>query len=386
MKRIQSIDIVRGLVMIIMALDHTRDIIHITSVTESPTNLQTTTPILFFTRWITHFCAPTFVFLSGASAYLSFRKQNDVGKTRKFLLTRGLWLIVLEFTLVNFGVWFDPHFSVFIFDVIATIGVGFIILSLLLKASARTILAIGLSIIFLHNLSSFIPTNSSSLAANISMMFLAPGAIPFGKGGLFIMGYPPIPWLGIILVGFAAGRLFDYPVKKRKSLFAKIGLASVVLFLVFRAINIYGDSFPWSTQNNEVYTLLSFLNVTKYPPSLVFCLLTLGVMFLVLSWIEGLQNKFTNIATVYGKVPLFYFLVHWYIIHPLMFLIVFMQGYKVSDLVFGTNLGRPKGVSGLNLWWIYLIWVCVVVLMYPLCKWYGKYKETHREKQWLRYL
>lgn len=372
--------------MIVMALDHTRDIIHITSVTESPTNLATTTPILFFTRWITHFCAPTFVFLSGASAYMSFKKQNDVSKTRKFLLTRGLWLIVLEFTLVNFGVWFDPHFSVFIFDVIAAIGVGFIILSLLLKASARTILAIGLSIIFLHNLSSFIPANSSSLAAKVSMMFFAPGAIPFGKGGLFIMGYPPIPWLGIMLVGFAAGRLFDYPIEKRKSLFTKIGLASIALFLVIRGINIYGDSFPRNTQNNAVYTLLSFLNVTKYPPSLVFCLLTLGVMFLVLSWMEGLQNKFTNIATVYGKVPLFYFLVHWYIIHPLMFLIVFLQGYKVSDLVFGTNLGRPKGVSGVNLWWIYLIWIFVVALMYPLCKWYGKYKETHKEKQWLRYL
>jgi uncharacterized membrane protein len=386
MKRIQSIDIVRGMVMIIMALDHTRDIIHITSVTESPTNLQTTTPILFFTRWITHFCAPTFVFLSGASAYLSFKKQNDVGKTRKFLLTRGLWLIVLEFTLVNFGVWFDPHFSVFIFDVIATIGVGFIILSLLLRASAKTILAIGLSIIFLHNLSAFIPTGNASLFGKISMMLLAPGAIPFGKGGLFIMGYPPVPWLGIMLVGFAAGRLFGYSVEKRKSLFAKIGLASIALFFVIRGINIYGDSFHWGTQKNVVYTILSFLNVTKYPPSLVFCLLTLGVMFLVLSWIEGVQNKFTSIATVYGKVPLFYFLVHWYIIHPLMFLIVFLQGYKVSDLVFGTNLGRPKGVSGLNLWWIYLIWICVVVLMYPLCKWYGKYKEMHKEKQWLRYL
>lgn len=157
MKRLQSIDIVRGIVMIIMALDHTRDLMHITSVTDSPTNLQTTTTALFLTRWITHFCAPTFVFLSGVSAYLSFKKKNDIPGTRLFLLTRGVWLIILEFTLITFGVWFDPHFDVFLFGVFATIGFGFIILSLLLKASSKSILFIGLTIIFLHNLSSFIP-------------------------------------------------------------------------------------------------------------------------------------------------------------------------------------------------------------------------------------
>lgn len=386
MKRLQSIDIVRGIVMIIMALDHTRDLIHLTSVTDSPTNLQTTTPALFLTRWITHFCAPTFVFLSGASAYLSFKRKNDIQGTRTFLLSRGIWLVILEFTLVNFGIWFDPHFSVFIFDVIATIGIGSIILSLLLRASAKTILIIGLAIIFLHNLSGFIPTKGASLFTKISIMSLAPGALPFGKSGLFIMGYPPIPWLGIMLTGFAAGRLFDYPAKKRKAVFAKIGWAALALFLVVRGINIYGDSFQWATQKNSVFTVLSFINVTKYPPSLLFCLLTLGVTFLLLSWVEGVQNKFTEITIVYGKVPLFYFLVHWYIIHPLMFLIVFLQGYKFSDLVFGASLGRPKGVSGLSLLYIYLIWIFVVMLLYPLCKWYGKYKETNKEKQWLRYL
>jgi uncharacterized membrane protein len=386
MKRIQSIDIVRGIVMIIMALDHTRDIIHITSVTDLPTNLQTTTPALFLTRWVTHFCAPTFVFLSGVSAFLSFKRTNDITATRRFLLTRGIWLLILEFTLVNFGVWFDPHFSVFLFDVIATIGMGFIILSLLLRASIKTILIIGLSIIFLHNLSGYIGAANASLFTKISRMLVLPGAFPFGKGSLFIMGYPPIPWLGIMLTGFAAGRLFNYPANRRKSIFAKIGLAALVLFLILRGINVYGDSFRWSTQKSEVFTILSFINVTKYPPSLVFCLLTLGVMFLLLSLVEGMENRFTRVAMVYGKVPLFYFLIHWYIIHPLMFVIVFLQGYKVSDLVFGTNLGRPKGVSGVNLFYIYLIWAGVVILLYPVCKWYGKYKETHKEKQWLRYL
>ncbi len=386
MKRLQSIDIVRGIVMIIMALDHTRDLIHITSVADSPTNLQTTTPALFLTRWITHFCAPTFVFLSGVSAYLLFKKKNDITSTRRFLLTRGIWLVVLEFTLVNFGVWFDPHFNFLIFNVIATIGFGFIILSLFLRAPSKTILIIGLAIIFLHNLSSFIPAAETSLPGKLAMMLVAPGAIPFGKEGLFIMGYPPIPWLGIMLIGFAAGGLFELPTSTRKPLFLKIGIAALALFIIVRSINVYGDSFQWAKQKNWLFTVLSFINVTKYPPSLVFCLLTLGVMFLLLSWVEGLQNKFTEITTAYGKVPLFYFLIHWYILHPLMFLIVFFQGYKYSDLVFGVNLGRPKGISGVNLWYTYLIWVLVVIALYPICKWYGKYKESHKEKKWLRYL
>jgi uncharacterized membrane protein len=247
-------------------------------------------------------------------------------------------------------------------------------------------LIIGLGIIFLHNLSAFIPAQGTSLFAKISMMSLVPGALPFDTGRLFIMGYPPIPWLGIMLTGFAAGRLFDFPVEKRKRLFIKIGFYALVLFLVIRGINLYGDPVQWSTQKSGVFTILSFVNVTKYPPSLDFCLLTLGVMFLGLSWAEGVRNRFTQIATVYGKVPLFYFLVHWYIIHLLMFLIVFLQGYRLPDLVFGLNLGRPKGPSGVNLFYVYLIWIFVVALLYPICKWYGRYKEANKDKQWLRYL
>lgn len=386
MKRIQSIDIVRGIVMIVMALDHTRDLIHVTSVTEQPTDLQTTTPALFLTRWITHFCAPTFVFLSGVSAYLSYKAKNNVRSSQRFLLTRGIWLVILEFTLVNFGIWFDPHFTVFIFDVVATIGFGFIILSLFLKASTKTILITGLAIIFSHNLSSFIPAQGASLLTRIFMMLVAPGAIPFAKNGLFIIGYPPIPWLGIMLTGFAAGRLFQLQESKRKSLFLKIGLTALALFLVVRSFNIYGDSFKWESQRTPLFTFLSFINVTKYPPSLVFCLLTLGATFLLLSGVEGLQNKFAKIAIVYGKVPLFYFLIHWYILHPIMFLIVFLQGYRFSDLVFGVNLGRPKEISGVNLWYTYLIWALVVMMLYPICKWYGKYKESHTDRKWLRYL
>jgi uncharacterized membrane protein len=166
MKRINSIDTVRGIVMILMALDHVRDLLHTTSITQSPTDLNTTTPALFFTRWITHLCAPVFVFLSGTSAFISFTNKNNVKDSRWFLLTRGIWLIILEFTLVNFGVWFDIHFSIFLFDVIAAIGFGFIILGLLLKLSSKTIGIIGIAILVLHNLAPLIPFDENSIIAS----------------------------------------------------------------------------------------------------------------------------------------------------------------------------------------------------------------------------
>lgn len=386
MKRIYSIDVMRGIVMIIMALDHVRDMMHVTSITQSPTDLATTTPALFFTRWVTHLCAPVFVFLSGTSAYISFKNKNNTGESRRFLLTRGIWLIILEFTLVNFGLWFDIHFSTFLFDVIATIGCGFIILGLLLNLSPKTIGIIGLCIIFLHNLAPLIPFAETSEFKKILMPLFGPGAFPLGAGRTFVMGYPPIPWLGVMLAGFSAGRFFELPEEKRKRLFLKIGTGAIVLFLLIRTINIYGDLIPWSEQKSGLYTFLSFINLSKYPPSLDFCLLFLGIMFLILSIIEGVQNRFTAIADVYGRVPLFYFLIHWYIIHPLVFLMVFLQGFKSSDMVFGFNFGRPKEGSGVDLWAIYLIWIGVVAVLYPLCKWYGRYKATHREKKWLRYL
>ncbi|HZE85199.1 MAG TPA: heparan-alpha-glucosaminide N-acetyltransferase domain-containing protein [Puia sp.] len=386
MKRISSIDFTRGLVMIIMALDHTRDLMHLTSLSQSPTDLATTTPMLFFTRWITHLCAPTFVFLSGVSAWLSFKGKNDLAASRRFLLTRGLWLIILEFTLVNFGVWFDIHFSVLLFDVIATIGVGFIVLGLSLKASARTLGIAGLIIIFCHNLLPLIPFAEGSAIKGILSPLFALGAFPLGPHTTFLMAYPPIPWLGIMLAGFGAGQFFGWPAARRQRIFVKLGLGALALFVLIRAVNIYGDPFPWAAQKNGLYSFMSFINITKYPPSLIFCLLTLGITFLILALFEGAKNKFAAICAVYGKVPLFYFLVHWYIIHPIMFAMVFLQGFKSSDLLFGFNFGRPKEGSGVSLGIIYLVWIAVVIILYPICKWYGHFKETHKDQWWLRYL
>ncbi len=372
--------------MIIMALDHVRDLMHVDSITQSPTDLSTTSPLLFFTRFITHLCAPTFVFLAGTSVYLSLQSKKDLAETRKFLFKRGLWLLVLEFTIVNFGLFFDIGFHSLLFEVIATIGFGFIALSLLLKIRSQTLGFIGLLILFFHNLLPIIPFAENSILKAVLAPLFSPVVFPF-SGRAFIMGYPPIPWFGIMLFGFATGKFFELSKEKRKKLFAKIGWSALALFTIIRLVNIYGDPALWTTQKNAVFTFLSFMNVTKYPPSLLFCLVTLGIMFLLLAVAENFSNKIQKVTLVYGKVPLFYFVVHFYVIHILTLLMLFTQGFSFSQFEFETGtFGRPKGMkSGFPLWTIYLIWIFVVALLYKPCQWYGKYKAENQH-WWLKYI
>ncbi len=385
MKRVHSIDIVRGLVMMIMALDHVRDLMHIDSITQSPTDLATTSPILFFTRWITHLCAPIFVFLAGTSAYISFRNKNNISETKQHLLKRGLWLIILEFTLVNFALFFDIGFHTILFEVIATIGFGFIILGLLLKLPSKFLGILGLVILFFHNLTSLIPFGENSILKLILTPFFSPTAIPLSAGKVFVMGYPPIPWLGIMLIGFACGQYFEN--EKREKTFLQFGIGALILFLIIRFINVYGDSQTWSTQKDAVFTYLAFMNVSKYPPSLVFCLATLGIMFLLLAFAEHLPTLFKEIATVYGKVPFFYFILHFYVIHVLTLIVLLVQGINPSQFEFVTGtFGRPAGMeSGLPLRIIYVIWIVVVIALYKPCLWFGKYKASHSHR-WLKYI
>ena len=387
MKRIDSIDLARGLVMIIMTLDHTRDFLHIQALTQSPTNLATTTPVLFFTRWITHFCAPTFVFLSGVSAYLSSKSHPDARANRSFLLRRGIWLIVLEFTLVNFGLWMDLQFRSLIFEVIGTIGAGFIILSLLYRVSSRALAITALILIFGHDLLSSVMLPPNPLLQFTGSLLMGPGAFQLSPHLLLVIGYPVLPWFGIMLAGWVCGRIFEWPAPARKKWLLRIGLSTLGLFLLLRLANIYGDPVRWSMQKNAIFTLLSFLNVSKYPPSLLFTLLTLGVLLMILSFIEGIDKRSARILAVYGKTPLFYFLIHLYIIHLIMFGVVLGQGFSIQDLVFGPmRSGRPEKGSGIALPYVYMVWAGVVILLYPLCLWYGRYKAANRDKKWLRYL
>ncbi|WP_456314884.1 DUF1624 domain-containing protein [Pseudomonas shirazensis] len=386
MKRENSIDIVRGIVMIIMALDHVRDLMHIDSITQSPTDLATTTPFLFFTRWITHLCAPTFVFLAGTSVYLSLKNKNNFKEKRQHLIKRGFWLLLLEFTVVNFGLFFDIAFHTLLFQVIAAIGFGFILLGLLLKIPAKQLGITGLVIIFCHNLLPLIPFAEGSVVKTVLAPFFSPAVIPFGDR-VFIMGYPPIPWLGIMLTGFGFARYYEMAYEQRKKLFIKLGFGSLGLFAILRFINIYGDPALWTVQKDAIYTFLSFMNVTKYAPSLLYCLPTLGIMILLLAFAEQFSNEIKKVTMVYGKVSLFYFILHFYLIHILTLAMLFLQGFNWSQLEFATGtFGRPKSMeSGLPLWAIYLIWISVVAILYKPCLWYGAYKAKN-SNWWVRYI
>jgi uncharacterized membrane protein len=393
MKRILSIDIARGLVMVIMALDHVRDLLHIHAA-QSPTDLATTTPVLFFTRWITHLCAPAFVFLAGTSAWLSLNAQHSLAPSggpdrrsgRRFLLTRGFALLLIEFTIVNFALSFDIRFRLQLFEVIAAIGTGMILLSFLSRLSPTTILIIAIVLIFGHDLVLRVEMPKDPVVTVPGSLLFAPNAFPLGSGHLFVVAYPILPWLGIMLAGYSAGRLFALPVQQRTRIFVRIGVACLALFVLLRLSNWYGDPFHWSVQKNAVFTFLSFMNVTKYPPSLLFTLVTLGILLLILAAAERKGNPLTRTLVVYGRVPLFYFILHLYLIHGLMIVIILLQGHPWSALDFSPfKFGRPDG-AGLSLGYIYPVWTAVVVALYPVCSWYGRYKALHKEKRWLRYL
>lgn len=387
MKRINSIDITRGFVMVIMALDHVRDFMHTTAMSQSPTDLQTTTTLLFMTRWVTHLCAPTFVFLSGVSAYISFRRNNNFRESRKFLLKRGIWLVILEFTFINFALWFDLHFRFMIMEVIAAIGLSFIVLSFLLKLPSRTIGIIGVVLIFGHDLLQLVPVPSNPALVVPTAVLFRPSLLQISHGLSAYTAYPLIPWLGIMLAGFACGEFFEIAAEKRTKIFLRFGIASLSLFAILRFINTYGDPSKWVIQKTSLFTFLSFINTTKYPVSLLFTLLFIGITFLVLYFSEKNENRFTGLLSVYGKVPLFYFVIHLYLIHSLMFVMLFIQGFTSNDFVFGAFAnGRPKTGGGVDLATIYIICVSVVAVMFPLCKWYGRYKSEHGENRFLRYL
>jgi uncharacterized membrane protein len=392
-KRIPSIDIARGLVMVFMALDHTRDFLDSWSRTNSPTNLAVTTPLLFFTRWITHFCAPAFVFLAGTSIAIQLNRSNDRSATRQWVLRRGLILIAIEFTIMNFGFSFDPKFRVLIFEVIGTIGAGMILLSFLSRLSIRWLLPITAIIFFGHDLLPLPPPmamsapNSSVALPILRALAWSPGNFQVTPHLLFIIAYPILPWLGIMLTGFITARWFERPVPERKRLFLRTGLIALGLFIILRLINSYGDPDTWSVQISPLLTILSFLNVTKYPPSLAFSLLTLGGLFLILAAAEQRDNSLSRILIVFGRVPLFYFVVHFYLIHVLVIIVAATQGHNLTKISFGAfQFGPPATAGSLPTWRIYPIWIAVVAVMYPLSRRYGRYKASHPEKTFFRYL
>lgn len=386
--RIASIDILRGIIMLIMALDHVRDYFHIDALTDSPTNLATTTPALFFTRWITHYCAPLFLFLSGISAWLAGQRRTK-NELSRFLITRGLWLIFAEIVIMTFILTFNPTYSIFLLAVIWAIGWSMVILGLLVHSSYYVILVVGIILVFLHNITDIIGPIEKEPASFFYKIFLTANGTVYTVGSRVILfGYAILPWTGIMLVGYAFGKLYShhFDAARRKRILLTTGFSAIVLFIILRFINHYGDPAPWSVQKTGLYTFLSFLSTTKYPVSLMFTCMTVGPGMIVLALLENARGSWTRFALVYGKVPFFYFAGHFLLAHIICVIAFFAKGNSTSQIVDPASifLFRPAKF-GFTLTQTYLFWLLVVLLMYYPCKWYGRYKDTHK-KWWLSYV
>jgi uncharacterized membrane protein len=387
--RIESIDVLRGIIMIIMALDHTRDYFHESAILQDPTNLSTTTAPLFFTRWITHYCAPVFMFLAGISAYL-FGQHKRIGQLSKYLLSRGLWLVVFEIVVMSFIMTFNPTYNLILLTILWAIGWSMVVLSLLVHTGTKGVLLIGLVLIFGHNVFDLFESTRGG-NGNVLLQLLVTNrgtAIPLLPNHLLLIGYAILPWTGVMAIGYALGSLFRGSVDLvyRKKLLTRIGLAATLLFIVLRIVGIYGDPNPFEQQGTAIKSVISFFNVTKYPPSLQFICMTIGPAMIVLAYLENIKNGITKFFLVYGKVPFFYFALHFLTIHLLETIIFFASGHSISQAVDPASpfVFRPSNF-GFGLPVTYLMWITVVLLMYYPCRWFGKYKQTH-QKWWLSYL
>lgn len=385
-QRIESIDVLRGLIMLIMAIDHTRDFFHLGD--PNPTNLATTTPILFFTRWITHFCAALFVFLSGVSINLAGGRRT-LNQLSLFLLKRGLWLVVVEVVIITFAFNFDPGYHFIVLQVIWVIGVSMIVMALMVRLPMPLIAIIGGLIFFGHDILDFIKLPDTG-AANFlwKLFFTAFGSVfPIDKTHILLVLYAIVPWLGVMMVGYVFGSIYkpSFDAARRRRILLISGFTLVGLFLLLRFFNIYGDPAPWSVQKTTSMSIVSFFNVSKYPPSLMYLCMTIGPGLLLLVLFEKVKNGLTNILVIYGAVPFFYYVLHFYLIRLLNIILFFAQGFTAKDIAPTQSFAfEPKGF-GVNLFWVYVIWFLVIAILYLPCRWYYKFKRTHRQ-WWLSYL
>ncbi|HMG91645.1 MAG TPA: heparan-alpha-glucosaminide N-acetyltransferase domain-containing protein [Chryseolinea sp.] len=386
--RIESIDLLRGIVMIIMALDHVRDYFHADAFLYNPLDLEKTSAVIFITRWITHFCAPVFVFLAGTSAFLVGQRKGK-RELSSFLLTRGIWLIILEFTFLNIAWFFNFKFTFFALTVIWALAVGMIVLAAAVHLPFKVILFLGVLFVAGHNLLDSVHVDGDNAQSFIWKVFHEPALVHFPSFTVFV-GYPLLPWTGVMLLGYCFGALYIPsvdPVFRKKRLYL-LGFSAVIAFFILRAINIYGDPVPWSIQSNALDTFLSFINVTKYPPSLSYVLITVGPALLFLAVSEKYSGKLVDIVTALGRVPMFYYIIHIYVIHLVALVAAVATGFTISDMVFDiwvTDSPNLKGY-GFSLGVVYLAWIVLVLVLIPLCLWYDRYKREHRDKRWLSYL
>ena len=397
--RVDSVDLLRGLIMVIMMLDHTRDFVHAGAFAFDPTDVARTYPLLFFTRWITHFCAPVFVFLAGTGAYFQEMRGKPKSELSKFLITRGIWLIVLELTVLRVTIYFNfdyPSLAGFL-QVIWAIGWSMIVLAVVIHLPIRAIVALSVGMIFLHDtLDGIRVTNWNGpgtpvpgFGASVWHLLHVPGVIfPLGfPGPAVVVLYPLIPWIAVMAVGYAFGSLYRLNETERRRMLFRLGTAITLGFMVLRAINIYGDPAPWSPQSGMVKTILSFLALSKYPPSLLYLMMTMGPAMLFLAWSDGRnRGRLAAIFITYGRVPLFFYLLQWVTAHSLALVAGRIAG-KPTDYLF-SNIGMsppPAPGSGFGLGMVYALWILGLALLYPLSKWYAGVK-ARRHDWWLSYL
>jgi uncharacterized membrane protein len=359
--RIVSIDVLRGLVMVVMALDHTRDFFGDGSF--NPRDV--TEPALFLTRWITHLCAPTFVFLAGLSAFL-YGRGRSVAETSRFLFTRGLWLILVEFTIVRIAWSFDLALGdTLVGGVIWVIGASMVALAALVWLPRWAIVAVALAMIAGHNLLDGLRPEVFGGAAPVWHVLHQRSSVHLTEGFRFFALYPLIPWVGVMAAGYALGPVMALGADERKRVLLKLGVAITIGFVLLRATSLYGDPAPWQVQETWLATLLSFLNCEKYPPSLLFLMMTLGPALLLLGVFEHARGAFARFLAVFGEVPFFFYVVHLYLIHGL----AVVTGFAMT----GALARNPE--IGLSLAGIYLVWLIVIVLLYPLCRWFAGLKQ-----------
>jgi uncharacterized membrane protein len=371
-QRIQSIDLLRGMVMMIMALDHTRDFF--SNARFEPLDLSQTTPPLFLTRFITHYCAPVFIFLSGISIYLGLSKGKTKREQSFFLLTRGLWLIVMEFTIVNWGWSFAPGFSFTMLQVIWAIGWSMIVLAGLIYLPPLVVGLMGLVLIAGHNTLDVIHAEDWGHYSWFWYILHEQGRIaPAAHITMFTM-YPLIPWIGVMAAGYWCGTLYQSDALLRRKILYRVGTGSILLFLLLRWINVYGDPLPHAVYGEYWKTAFSFINVNKYPPSLDYLLITLGPALLILAAIDNVQVKASHPALVFGRVPFFYYILHVPLIHAGVYIVGFILGIQ-----------QEQDWKGFDLPVVYLVWLLAVSILYLPCRWFMQVKMKHKS-WWLSYV
>lgn len=385
--RIESIDILRGLVMIIMILDHTRKFMY--SANAMPTDLSEASIPLFFTRWITHFCAPVFVFLSGTGAFLYGTKSSPEQLTR-FLWTRGLWLVIADLTIIVYAWTFDITFSKLVLGVVWAIGISMICLSVLIKLPQRLVLIFCLAMVLFHNALDLINLNGTSLTDALWYLLHQKAPFPVSPHLTILFEYPLIPWIGFMALGYLFGNFYrkDFDPAVRRKWLWRLGISCIVLFIAFRGLRVYLRGFDEGVPHDFVYAILSMINTKKYPPSVFFLLMTMGPSFIFLALIETVKNRFTDILVVFGRVPFFFYVLHLYIVHGLSLLLFPHAVQTLGEEASRTIDSAGGGLNGLDtsLPFTWLLWILITFAMYPLCKWYGGYKARHRDKWWLSYV